>query len=131
MADHRGDDGRGPIDDEWELDVGIVRPYLFTQGRTQPSSSIDLPVEAMLRSTPLARATASTLPAEQRRILDCCWSPRSVAELAVEVHAPLSVVRVLVADLYTVGMLDVHHARDVADDVVLLQKMIDRVKSLA
>jgi hypothetical protein len=130
MADPRGRD-RGPIDDEWELDAGIVRPYLFTQGRTKPTSSVDLPVEAMVSSTPLARATSSTLPAEQRRIIDCCGSARSVAELAAEVRAPLTVVRVLVADLYTIGMLDVHRATDVADDIGMLQRMIERVKAIA
>jgi hypothetical protein len=40
MADRPG--GHDAIDDEWELDAGIVRPYLFTQGRTHPRSSVDL-----------------------------------------------------------------------------------------
>ena len=37
MADHGG------FDDAWELEAGIVRPYLFTKGRTQPSASVELP----------------------------------------------------------------------------------------
>ena len=121
----------GPIDEGWELEAGIVRPYLFTGGRTRPSPSVDLPVEAMLTSTPLARATAATVPAEQRRIIECCWTARSVAELAVEVRAPLTVVRVLVGDLYTVGMLDVHRTHSPGDDVALLQRLIERVKAIA
>ena len=85
----------------------------------------------MLTSTPLARATAATLPAEQRRIIECCRSARAVAELAVEVRAPLTVVRVLVSDLYTVGLLDVHRTTSPGDDLALLQRLIDRVKAIA
>jgi len=122
---------RGGLDDAWELEAGIVRPYLFTKGRTQPSRSVALPVEAMLTSTPLARATAATLPAEQRRIVECCATARSVAELAVAISAPITVTRVLVADLYTVGMIDVHDVADPTPDVALLHRLIERVKAIA
>ena len=126
MADHR-------FDDAWELEAGIVRPYLFTKGRTQPSRGVHLPVEAMLTSTELARATSGSLPAEQRRIVACCATARSVAELAVEISAPITVTRVLVADLYTAGMIDVHRVIDpvAAVDVALLHRLIDRVKAIA
>ena len=127
MADHH------PVDDAWELEAGIVRPYLFTKGRTEPSRGVDLPVEAMLTSTELARVTAAALPPEQRRIVACCASPRSVAELAVDISAPLTVTRVLVADLYTAGMIDVHRVVDpLAEvDLTLLHRLIDRVKAIA
>jgi hypothetical protein len=125
MADHGG------FDDAWELEAGIVRPYLFTKGRTQPSPSVELPVEAVLTSTALARATASSLPAEQRRIVECCAIARSVAELAVAICAPITVTRVLVADLYTVGMIDVHEVVETSADVALLHRMIERVKAIA
>jgi hypothetical protein len=118
-------------DDGWELDAGIVRPYLLTRGRTRPLRSVTLPVEAMLTSTALARATASTLPGEQRRIVDVCGAPHSVAELAVAVRTPLGVVRVLVADLVTVGMIDVHEVDDPADDIVLLHRLITRIEAIA
>ena len=119
------------FDDAWELEAGIVRPYLFTKGRTQPSRAVDLPVEAMLTSTALARATAGTLPAEQRRIVACCATARSVAELAVAICAPITVTRVLVADLYTVGMIDVHKVIGTTADVALLHRLIERVKAIA
>jgi len=120
-------------DDAWELEAGIVRPYLFTKGRTEPSRTVDLPLEAMLTSTALARRTSATLPAEQRRIVECCATARSVAELAVEICAPVTVTRVLVADLYTVGMIDVHEVADprVSVDIALLHRLIDRVKAIA
>ena len=85
----------------------------------------------MLTSTPLARATASSLPAEQRRIVECCGTARSVAELAVAICAPITVTRVLVADLYTVGMIDVHEVVETTADVALLHRLIERVKAIA
>lgn len=120
-----------PGDDAWELDAGIVRPYLFTGGRTRPNRSTTLPVEAMLSSTPLARVTSSTLPAEQRRIVERCVEPRSLAEVAAGLGAPLGVVRVLVADLYTTGLIDVHEAHDPRDDILLLRRLIARVEAIA
>lgn len=120
-----------PADDGWELDAGIVRPYLFTGGRTRPRRAVTLPVEAMLTSTALARATASTLPGEQRRIVEICCAPHSVAELAAAVSTPLGVLRVLVADLVTVGLIDVHEVDDPADDIVLLQRLITRIEAIA
>ncbi|HEX5945773.1 MAG TPA: DUF742 domain-containing protein [Acidimicrobiales bacterium] len=123
-----------PGDDAWELDAGIVRPYLFTGGRTRPNRSTTLPVETMLSSTPLARATSSTLPAEQRHIVERCVEPRSLAEVASSLGAPLGVVRVLVADLYTTGLIDVHEAhepRDPRDDILLLRRLITRIEAIA
>jgi hypothetical protein len=125
MPDHH------PGDDAWELDAGIVRPYLFTRGRTRPSRATTLPVEAMLSSTPLARATSSTLPAEQRRIVERCAEPHSLAEVAADLSTPLGVVRVLVADLYTTGLIDVHEAHDPRDDILLLRRLITRIEAIA
>jgi Protein of unknown function (DUF742) len=42
------------------------------------------------------------------------------------------VVRVLVSDLYTSGMIDVHDtAGDAAQDITLLHRLIDRVRAIA
>jgi hypothetical protein len=65
------------------------------------------------------------------KTIDCCWTARSVAELGAEVRAPLTVVRVIVADLYTVGMVDVDRSDDVSGEVALLQRMIRGVKAIA
>jgi Protein of unknown function (DUF742) len=120
-----------PPDDAWELDAGIVRPYLFTRGRTRPARTAALPVEAMLTATALARATSRTLPGEQRRIVEQCATPQSVAEVAVNTKTPLGVVRVLVGDLYTAGLIDVHETHDPAGDIALLQRLITRVAAIA
>lgn len=121
----------GRRDDAWELEAGIVRPYLFTGGRTRPSPTVALPVEAMLTSTAVARATAAMLPPEQRRIVESCVTARSVAELAAEIRAPITVARVLVADLYTAGLLDVHDVAGTSADLTLLTRLITRVRAIA
>jgi Protein of unknown function (DUF742) len=100
-----------PPDDAWEVAAGIVRPYLFTQGRTRPA--------------------LGSLPVEQRRIVAECRAARSVAELAATLNAPLGVVRVLVADLVATGMIDVHAPSNQADDIDLLNRLIARVKAIA
>jgi hypothetical protein len=121
---------RTPPDDAWEVEAGIVRPYLFTQGRTRPALS-SLAVEAMVTTTSLGRATSTTLPAEQRRIVDECRAARSVAELAAALRTPLGVVRVLIADLVATGLVDVHDTANPADDIDLLNRLIARVKAIA
>ena len=119
-----------PPDDAWEVEAGIVRPYLFTGGRTRPALG-SLAVEAMVTATSLGRATSTTLPAEQRRIVDECRAARSVAELAAALRTPLGVVRVLIADLVATGLVDVQDTANPADDIDLLNRLIARVKAIA
>lgn len=118
-------------DDAWEVAAGVVRPYLFTQGRTR-SSSRPLAVETMLAATDKGAAAAPGLASEQRRIVELCHDPLSVAEVASRLSAPLGVVRVLVADLADDSLLEVlgAHTSDLATDVNLLQRLIARVKTI-
>jgi hypothetical protein len=118
-------------DDAWEVAAGVVRPYLFTQGRTRPTNRL-LAVEAMLASTAKGDAIAPGLAPEQRRILELCHDPQSVAEVAARLATPLGVVRVLVADLADEALLEVLDAdtSDLAADVNLLQRLIARVKAI-
>jgi hypothetical protein len=116
-------------DDAWEVAAGVVRPFLFTKGRTRPGNRT-LAVEAMLSSTPRDEAL-SLLPPEQRQIVHLCREPKSVAEVAAKLAAPLGVVRVLVADLADDSLLEVsEHEPDLAADVALLQRLIARVKAI-
>ena len=111
-------------DDAWEVAAGVVRPYLFTQGRTRPTSRM-LAVETMLSATKRGAIAAADLPPEQRRIVELCREPLSVAE-------PLGVIRVLVADLAKDDLLEVMEGNDdgLAADVHLLQRLIARVKAI-
>jgi hypothetical protein len=118
-------------DDAWEVEAGVVRPYLFTKGRTRSTSRM-LAVEAMLSSTAKGDTAAPDLAPEQRRIVELCHDPQSVAEVAARLSTPLGVVRVLVADLAESELLDVIDAdgANLAADVHLLQRLIARVKAI-
>jgi hypothetical protein len=116
-------------DDTWEVAAGVVRPYLFTKGRTR-SETRTLAVEAMLSATPQAEG-ADLLAPEQRQIVDLCREPKSIAEVAAKLATPLGVVRVLVADLADDALLEISEREpDLASDVALLQRLIARVKSI-
>jgi hypothetical protein len=126
--------GRGPgqpPDDSWELAAGVVRPYLFTLGRTRPAPGRDLPVEAMVTTTPWGRDRAGDLPPERRAVVELCSHPLSIAEVASRLSAPLGVIRVLVGDLADDALVEADDTRtDLAADVQLLQRLIARVRAI-
>ena len=120
----------GAPDASWEVEAGVVRPYLFTRGRTR-SAGRQLAIETMVAATAMGRDKASCLPPEQRGIVELCAHPQSVAELGARVSAPLGVLRVLVADLADDGLVDVHEPEaDLAADVQLLERLIARVRAI-
>jgi hypothetical protein len=125
--------GAGPArvaDHSWEVEAGVVRPYLFTRGRTR-SANRQLAVETMVAATDRGRDKASCLPPEQRGVVELCCHPQSVAELGARLSAPLGVMRVLVADLADDELLEVHEAEaDLAADVQLLERLIARVRAI-
>jgi hypothetical protein len=126
-----GRDPGTPPDDSWELAAGIVRPYLFTQGRTHPAPGRDLPVEAMVTATTWGRDRAGGLPPEQRAVIELCAGPLSIAEVASRLSTPLGVVRVLVGDLADDDLVEAEDTRtDLAADVQLLQRLIARVRAI-
>jgi hypothetical protein len=115
-----------------------IRPYTVTGGRTR-SSSVHLPLEALVetvdlrtgsaapatpttrtppttRMTPTTRTTSGPGGAEQRRILSLTEGRYlSIAELSAHLHLPLGVVRVLVGDLRSAGLVVVHGAEPATD----------------
>jgi hypothetical protein len=125
------DDAEHPAPDPtWEVEAGVVRPYLFTQGRTR-SASRHLAIETMVATTPTGRDRVSHLPPEQRSVVELCGHPQSVAELGARLSAPLGVMRVLVADLADDALVEVHEAEaDLAADVQLLERLIARVRAI-
>ncbi|HEY8547891.1 MAG TPA: DUF742 domain-containing protein [Acidimicrobiales bacterium] len=118
-------------DDDWELEAGVVRPYLFTNGRTRPEREL-LAVEAMVTATDKGGAATAELTPEQRRVVELCATrTQSVAEIAAHLSMPLGVVRVLVADLADDHLVEVFEgATDLVADVKLLQRLIARVKAI-
>jgi hypothetical protein len=107
-----------------------VRAYAITGGRAH--ASIVLEFETMLQATPDGREAATSLKFERAQILALCQSEvLSVAELSARIHVPIGVVRVVAADLLSEGFLESFHpSANVADDVLLISRLIAGVRSL-
>lgn len=84
----------------------LVRPYAITAGRTRPCVN-DLPIEAMVLTTPEGLTRANGLTREERAIVQRCTTALSIAEIAAHTDVPLGVARVLVADLLSDGLVAV------------------------
>lgn len=102
----------------------LVRPYLITGGRTEPAD--ELPLEALVETTPAAVDVTGTLQFEPRRVLELCREVISVAEIAAKLAVPLGVARVLVADLAADGLVHVHQTATIdGPDIPLLERLLD------
>jgi hypothetical protein len=89
----------------------MVRPYTITRGRTAPARD-DLTLITVLttvedprdeRGVPLR---PGRLQPEHRIILGRCARPVAVAEVAAELDLPVSVTKILLADLIAQGLLN-------------------------
>jgi hypothetical protein len=107
-----------------------VRAYAITRGRAH--ASMQLAFETMLQATVAGRDAAVAQRFERGDIVRLCDSePLSVAELSARLHLPIGVVRVVAADLVTEGILEAFHpTENVADDVLLLTRLIAGVRAL-
>ncbi|SDT55181.1 DUF742 domain-containing protein [Actinoplanes derwentensis] len=107
-------------------DDPLVRPFMLTGGRTQPLHD-GLRIETQLYAAPAA--LSAPLRFEARHVVELCQKPRSIADLASALQAPLGVVRVIVADLITQGLL---RAGDLPGEpaVALIERIRDRVRAL-
>jgi hypothetical protein len=107
-------------------DDPILRPFMLTGGRTQPMQD-GLRIETQLYSAPAA--LSAPLRFESRRIVELCQAPRSIADLASVLAAPLGVIRVIVADLITEGLVLVDDGpREFS--TTLIERIRDRVRAL-
>ncbi|WP_327322250.1 DUF742 domain-containing protein [Streptomyces sp. NBC_01210] len=122
MSDHWYEDETGPL----------VRPYTATGGRTRPAAehSIDLmsqvtAVDPTGSEPRLDHARSSLLELVRRE-------PRPVAEIAADADLPLTVVRVLLADLVEAGLIRVSApvSHEGLNDPELLREIVDRLREL-
>lgn len=110
-----------------------VRPYALTGGRVR--SSIELPLETIVRVTPRAETNSSELASEHRQICGICVHPSSIAEVSAHLKLPLGVVRVLVGDMVTEGFLETNATAMAPDadprpDLRLLERVLDGLQAL-
>lgn len=108
----------------------VVRPYAVTGGRTQPDRT-DLELEALVATTPDA-PLGGTLTYERRRIALLCREMHSIVEISARLEIPLGVVRVLVADMVTDSLVEVHRpaAASHRPDLALLQRVLDGLRAV-
>lgn len=123
-------DGYG---DRWfDREAGpVVRPYALTRGRTLPSGGasfglIDVVVAISDRMPEHFRPGP-----EHRRILNLCRRPTPIVDLTSEIDLPLGVVRVLLGDLTSEGLVRVLSTqKQPANDQRLLRMVLDGLESL-
>lgn len=89
----------------------LVRPYTVTNGRTRPSTTLDL------LSTVIAtgRTPAARLEPYHAEVLDLCGRGISVAEVAARLRLPAAVTKVLLSDLVDGGAVTTQAPSPAAD----------------
>jgi hypothetical protein len=109
----------------------VVRPYALTKGRTLPSGG------ASFGLSDVVAATSDRVPEhfrpgpEHRRILSLCRRPTPIVDLTSEIDLPLGVVRVLLGDLTSEGLVRVLSTqKQPANDQRLLRMVLDGLESL-
>ena len=104
----------------------LVRPYTVSNGRTRPTTALDLMSQVMSTgATPL-----DYLGPEHAQALDLCRGPVSVAEVAAHLKLPAAVTKVLLCDLLDWGALSTkppayHH---IPTDRSLLEAVLDGLR---
>jgi Protein of unknown function (DUF742) len=118
-------------DEEWDDDEDLgplVRPYTVTRGRTrsdQPELQI---ITLVMVARPVEQMGSAGLDYEHLQILRLCAHPLSIVEISSSLHLPLSVVKILVADLIERRMLVFRSA--VTPDIGVLQAVINGIRRL-
>jgi hypothetical protein len=128
----------GAGEDDWSEDEmidmsrSLIRPYMWTQGRT--TSNYDLRLESLVSvdwdSIAMSRLD---LGMEHRLIVELCVETRSVAEVAAQLAVPLGVARVLLSDLIGMGLVTLHNTTFTSDDqpeITLMERVLAGLKRL-
>ncbi|WP_083934223.1 DUF742 domain-containing protein [Sciscionella marina] len=113
-----------------EESVSLVRPYAWTQGRTE--SKVPLELETMV-STAARYGSAKSMGLEHQSIAELCRHPHSVAEVAAKLSVPLGVARVLLSDMAELGLIKVHQTvadDDMAAHLVLMERVLRGLRRL-
>ena len=133
MSD-RDDLGLGDSADVVPIELArrtVVRPYVLTRGRTNSSLGVfalHAPILALIATDQLGRNATP----EDRKIIELCQTPTSVAEVSARLSNPVGVLRVLVGDLVEARMVTVREVENRADhrDVRLLERLLEGIRAL-
>jgi hypothetical protein len=84
----------------------LVRPYTVSNGRTKPSFHLDM--LSVVATTGQMRH--DDLGFDHAQVLDLCYEPISVVEVSAHMRLPVSITKVLLADLVECRALTAHHS---------------------
>lgn len=101
----------GDLDGE----AALIRPYVRAGGRAE--ARYDLEFEALLTATGLHESWAGEQELSDDQLVMCghCGPPRSVAEIAAVINAPIGVAKVLIGDAIDQGLLVLHERTPVVE----------------
>jgi Protein of unknown function (DUF742) len=119
--------------DRWlDREAGpVVRPYALTMGRTRPSGGAAFGLIDLVITTGDRPSEHFRPGPEHRRILSLCHRPTPIVDLTSEIDLPVGVVRVLLGDLASLGMIRVLSSQQQpATDQRLLRMVLDGLESL-
>jgi hypothetical protein len=102
----------------------FVRPFVITGGRTRAADT-SLRMETMVQTVGRPR---DDLNFEKARIVDECYEPTSIAEIAAGIGVPLGVAMVIVGDLVDDGCLETTDPVEI--ELSTITRMIERVRAL-
>jgi hypothetical protein len=120
--------------DRWlDRDAGpVVRPYAVTKGRTAPSDDLHFDLIDVVVATGEQPDDGFRPGPEHWRLLRMCSRPVTVVDIAGDIDLPLGVVRVLLSDLSSRGMIKVTPmaASGHVTDPRLLRNVLDGLRAL-
>jgi hypothetical protein len=120
----------GPDDDPRNEPDGElwVRPYTVTNGRTRPSTPLDL--VSLVRATGRSMVAPERLGFEHAQALRLCHTPTSVAEVAAHLRQPVMVTKVLLSDLIESGAVTSRFPTFDSTDPERLEALLDGLRRL-
>jgi Protein of unknown function (DUF742) len=122
---------RSPHD--WlDRDAGpVVRPYAMTQGRVAPAGG-DFDLLAFVVATMPDLPPSPRLQPEHHAIIAASWEPVPVVELASKLDLSIGVVRVLLGDLRSAGLISFYEppAASQPHDVDVLKAVVNGLRAL-
>jgi hypothetical protein len=121
-----------PAHDWLDHDAGpVVRPYAMTQGRVAPSGG-EFDLVAFVVATAPEPVPGSRLQPEHYAIVAAAWEPISVVELASNLDLSVGVVRVLLGDLRSAGLISMYEppAASQPHDVDVLKAVVNGLRAL-
>jgi hypothetical protein len=119
--------------DSWlDREAGpVVRPYAMTQGRVAPTGG-EIDMMAFVVATSAESEPVGRLQPEHHAIVAAAWEPIPVVELASTLDLSVGVVRVLLGDLRSAGLISMYEppAASRPHDVDVLKAVVNGLRAL-